>query len=99
MTNFTGCLKRQNQYLDLPEKTSVFFDSNWKPNLLPHKEAILELFFDPETEVYCVRPLKHLSVFLPSGQPLGTERQYHLRRQSILSFHPLEAPEESVVLL
>lgn len=99
MTNFTGCLKRQNQYLDLPEKTAVFFDANWNPNLLPNDEAILELFFDPETSTYCVRPLKRLAVCLPSGQPLGPERQYHLRRQSALSFHPLELNSETVELL
>lgn len=88
MTNFTGCLKHQNLYLDLPEKTAVFFDQNWEPNLLPSEEAVLELFFDPNTEAYCVMPLKHLSVFLTSGQPLGTQRQYHLRRKTTLSLDP-----------
>lgn len=99
MTNFTGCLKRKNQYLDLPEKVSVFFDSNWNPNLLLNDEAILELFFDPETKAYCVTPLKPLAVFLPSGQPLGPNRQYHLRRQSVLSFRPLTPDEDIVELL
>ena len=91
MTNFTGCLKRQNLYLDLPLKTAVFFSKNWEPNLLSSEEAVLELFFDPETEAYCVMPLKYLSVFLASGQPLGTQRQYHLRRKTTLSLDPTES--------
>ncbi|MDE5758752.1 MAG: hypothetical protein K2H85_09110 [Allobaculum sp.] len=93
MTNFNGCLKRQNLYLDLPPKTAVFFSKTWEPNLIPSEEAVLELFFDPETEAYCVIPLKHLSVFLVSGQPLGTQRQYHLRRKTILSLDPTGSNE------
>lgn len=77
--------KAAKSLLGFTPNDSRFFDQNWQPNLLPSEDAVLELFFDPATQAYCVMPLKHLSVFLSSGQPLGTQRQYHLRRRTILS--------------
>ncbi len=42
--------------------------------------AIAAVYYAEEYAEYCIRPLRRMSVFLESGQPLGKDRVYYLPR-------------------
>lgn len=78
----TGTLYHDYAY-ELDEKVEIFFH-NTKDymEVYPHRtaESIVSLYYIPEYQEYCVKPLRHGSVFLESGQPLGENRCYYLPR-------------------
>lgn len=92
---YNGCLRKSGQYLDLRGPMAVFFDRDWNASLSRSDDSVLAIFYrDPES-LYTVLPFEPMTVFLPSGQPLGADRQYHLPRQSkiCLASHPAEPAE------
>lgn len=78
----TGTLYHNYAY-ELDEKTEIFFhNAKDYMEVYPHQtaESIASIYYIPEYQEYCVKPLRHGSVFLESGQPLGENRCYYLPR-------------------
>lgn len=84
MNSYNGCLSRDSRFLDLEGKTAVFIGPDWSASLQKTPEAEAEIFYCGPEQTYCFTPLKNRVFFLRSGQPLGANRQYHLRRGTAL---------------
>lgn len=87
MNNYRGCVEKNGKYLDLQGKTAVFIDTDWKASLLKPDNAVLILFYLSDEHLYVVQPLRPMTVCLPSGQPLGINKQYFLPRGSQITLN------------
>lgn len=69
---------------ELRKKELVFVIEDGKQVLIQREKMssnmVAQLYYIPEYQEYCVKPLKKLNVFLISGQPLGNGREYYLPR-------------------
>ncbi|MDY5985724.1 MAG: hypothetical protein SPJ81_02010 [Lachnoclostridium sp.] len=69
---------------ELRKKELVFVVEDGKQILIQREKMssnmVAQLFYIPEYQEYCIKPLKKLNVFLMSGQPLGNGREYYLPR-------------------
>lgn len=78
----TGTLHNGFAYL-LDDKIKVYFNKNNKSIELCDFEdntTVIDIYYVPEYEEYCVKVFEKKTVFLKSGQPLGKNRIYYLPR-------------------
>lgn len=78
----TGVLYHDYAY-ELDEKAEVYFHNTQNSiEVYSHhtSESIVSLYYIPEYQEYCLKPLKLRCVYLESGQPLGKDRYYYLPR-------------------
>lgn len=80
LQSFRGCLERNGKFLNLDGLMAVYLSSDWSASLERTEQSSVIIFFDSSRQLYVVEPLRAAAVFLPSGQPLGRNKQYHLRR-------------------
>lgn len=68
------------------DKEEVFFYQDEELSFSPYKveQPLVGIFYNKEKEEYCIEPYRNKAVFLPSGQPLGKGKQYHVPRGTII---------------
>lgn len=81
MNNFSGALEKEGMVLPLFGQEAIYFDSSWNPSYQKKETSVLLACYDQDKEMYLLQPLRKLSIYLESGQPLG-EKPYYIPRNT-----------------
>lgn len=84
---FEGMILNTNRkVLILENRKEVYITDNNHIDISSSKQGIVigKIYYISQYREYCVMPLERRTIFLMSGQPLGVNRFYYLKRGTIL---------------